>query len=515
MTAESRPQGDSARGPFVVPALLALAAVALHLVWGRNYGIFRDELYYWDCANHLAWGYVDHPPFSIAVLAVWKAVFGDSLLSLRIPPSLAHGALILLVADIARRLRASRFGTGLAALIALAVPSYLGITGFYSMNAFEMLFWTAGYLLVLRLVEAPRTGTWIALGLCVGLGMLNKISVGAFAVALLAGVLLTHNRRWLGTRGPYVAGAIAALLFLPHVLWQLANDWPTREFIANAQQYKITALSPAFFLSGVMEELGPPFAPLHLAGLAGLFFLPGLRRFRILAWMAVVATLFFMLQRSKPYYVDAVFPAVIAATGVVVGRLCERRFWRWFKPVIAVYVTIAMLIMMPFAVPVLPVETFVAYARKVGMVPESGENRRVARLPQFFADRFGWVELAAQVAEIYGELPDEDRAACLIVAGNYGQAGALNYYGRELGLPRATSQHNTYYLWGYGDADGSVCIVIGQDRGDLENVFREVVEAGRTAAAYAMPDETDVPIWVCRGMKMPPEEAWRAGKHYI
>ena len=515
VTLDTPPPKNFARGPYLVPVILALVSVALHLVWGRNYGIFRDEFYYWDCANHLAWGYVDHPPFSIAVLAGWKAVFGDSLLSLRILPSLAHGALIVLVADIARRLGASRFGMGLAALVALAVPSYLGVTGFYSMNAFEMLFWTVGYLLVIRLIEEPRMTTWVALGVCVGLGMLNKISISAFVVALLAGVLLTRNRRWLGTRGPYIAGGIAALLFLPHILWQIANDWPTREFIANAQQYKITAFSPLGFLGGVMFEMSPPLVFLHVVGIAALFFLPALRRFRMFGWMVVAAITFFMLQRSKPYYVDAVFPVVIAATGVAVGVVAERRRWRWVKPVLVFHVAVSMLITTPFAVPVLPVRTFVAYMEKTGIGGGSAENRETAELPQFFADRFGWRELAAQVAEIFHALPDDDRAACLIVAGNYGEAGALNYYGPALGLPRATSQHNNYYLWGYGDADGSVCIVIGQDREDMENVFEEVIEAGRTGAAYAMPDETDVPIWVCRGMRMPPEEAWRAGKHYI
>jgi hypothetical protein len=495
--------------------VLALAAVVLHLVSGRNYGIFRDELYYWDCANHPAWGYVDHPPFSIAVLAGWKTIFGDSLLSLRVLPALAAGALILVVAALARRMGATRFGVNLAALVTLAVPSYLGITGFYSMNAFELLFWAVAYLLVLRVIEAPGAGSWAALGVCVGLGMLNKISMGAFAAALAAGVLLTSRRRWLASRGPYLAAAIAALLFLPHVLWQITHDWPTREFIANAQRYKISATGPLGFLGGVAMEMGPTLAPLHLAGLAALFFLPALRRFRILGWMVVAAIAFFMLQRSKPYYVDAVFPAVIAASGVVIGVAAEKRPWRWLKPALAVHVTGGMLFMTPFAIPVLPVETFIAYARWTGVGIGVGENRETAALPQFFADRFGWEELAEQVAGIYRALPEGERRACLIVASNYGQAGAINYFGRELGLPRAVSQHNSYYLWGWGETEPRVYLIVGQDREGLAQVFGEIQEVARTAPRYAMPDETGVPIWICRGMTVPLEEAWGMGKLYI
>jgi hypothetical protein len=487
--------------------------VALHLTAGLNYGIFRDELYYWDCANHLAWGYVDHPPFSIAVLAAWKALFGDSLFSLRVLPALASGALIMLVAAIARRMGASRFGVNLAALITLAVPCYLGITGFYSMNAFEILFWAVGYLLVLRLIDAPRTGTWIALGVCVGLGMLNKISVSAFVVALLLGVLATPQRRWLCSRGPYLAGAIAALIFVPHVIWQIANGWPTREFIENAQRYKITALSPLGFLGGVMMEMNPPLAPLHLVGLGALFFLPALRRFRMLGWMVVAAIAFFMLQRSKPYYVDAAFPVVIAATGAAVGVAAVRL--RWLKPVVLVFVAACMLITTPFAVPVLPVETFITYMHKTGVGGgSSGENRETAELPQSYADRFGWQELAEQVAETYRGLPDEDRADCIIWGRNYGNAGALNYYGRPLGLPAAVSTHNNYHLWGPGRNSARVVITVGIGPEDLGGTFDEYVEVGRTHARYAMPDETGVGIWLCRGLRVPLGEVWRLGKVY-
>ncbi len=513
MDVESPTPGSTATGIGWVPVVLAFASVALHLTFGLDYGIFRDELYYWDCANHLAWGYVDHPPFSIAVLAAWKAVFGDSLLSLRVLPALAGGALILVVAHIARRLGATRFGVYLTAFITLAVPSYLGITGFYSMNAFELLFWAVGYLLVLRLIEAPQTGTWVMLGVCVGLGVLNKISVGVFVVAFAAAVLLTSQRRWLATPGPYLAGAIAVLLFIPHIIWQVAHDWPTREFIENAQRYKITAMSPRGFLGGIVNEMGPPLILLHAVGLAALFALPALRRFRMFGWMVVAAIAFFMLQRSKPYYVDAVFPIVIAATGVVVGAAAAR--WRWLKPVTVVTVAGSMTLTTPFAVPVLPVETFIAYASKAGGGGASGENRETADLPQFFADRFGWIELAHQVSEIYQELPEDDQAECLIVAGNYGQAGAINYFGRELGLPPAVSQHNSYYLWGPGDMTPRVFLIVDDNRGGLDRVFEEVTEVGRTAPGYAMPDEIDVPIWICRGIKIPIEEAWRHGKHYM
>jgi hypothetical protein len=494
------------------PILLALAHIVLHLATGGRYGIFRDELYYWDCANHLAWGYVDHPPLSIALLAAWKAIFGSSLLSLRILPALAGGALILLGARLAARMGGGMVAQTVAALITFAVPSYLGITSYYSMNAYELLFWVAGYLIVVDVLEQGTRAAWIALGVCVGLGVLNKISVGVFAASAGLVILIGTRARVLRTSGPYLAAAIAAALVAPHIVWQIANGWPTREFIENAQRYKMTAMGPSAFLSNVSIETGPTLAPLHGAGLLALFFFAPLRRFRALAWIFLLSLAVFMLNRSKPYYTVAAFPPLIAACAVWVESITHRR--RWVAPAVAAYALASCALTAPFAIPLLPIEKFLAYQDATGIRPSSGENRDAAVLPQFFADRFGWRELATQVAGVVNTLPPEERDACLIVADNYGEAGAINYFGSSYGL-HAVSQHNSYYLWGYGDVVPKVFVIIGQDPEDLAGVFDQVHEVARTNARYAMPDEVGVPITICRGIKFPLDEAWRRGRMFI
>jgi hypothetical protein len=503
------------RPAWTIPLALAGTSVVLHLVVGGRYGIFRDELYYWDCANHPAWGYVDHPPFSIALLAAWKSIFGGSLLSLRVLPALAGGALILLVARLAARLGGGAAAQALAALVTLAVPSYLGITGVYSMNAYELLFWAVGFLVVLDVLETGTRRAWVALGACIGLGMLNKISVGVFAAGAAVVILAATRVRVLRTAGPALAAAIAAALFAPHLVWQVANDWPTREFIENAQRYKMTAMSPPAFLANVAMEMGPPLAPLLLAGFAALLFHAPLRRFRALAWIFLLSLIVFMLNRSKPYYTVAAFAPLIAGGAVWLEAVSRRARLRWVAPLAAGYAAVSLAITAPFAIPLLPVETFIAYQEAIGMRPSSGENRDRGELPQFFADRFGWKELSAQVAGIVEGLPPEDRAACLIVGENYGQTGAINYFGSRHGLPRAVSQHNSYYLWGWGETEPRVYVIIGQDREGLDATFTEVSEVARTAARFAMPDETGVPIWVCRGIRMPLDDAWRRGRMFI
>ncbi len=498
-----------------VPLILAFASVVLHLAAGGRYGTFRDELYYWDCANHLSFGYVDHPPLSIAILAAWKAIFGSSLISLRILPALAGGALILLVARLAARMGGGSLSQTLAALITFAVPSYLGITGYYSMNAFELIFWALGFLVVVDILQNGRTASWIAFGVCVGLGMQNKISVGVFAAAAGLAILAATRLRAVRTVGPVLAMTIAVLLFAPHLVWQLVNDWPTREFIANAQRHKMTAMGPLAYLGGVAMEVSPLLVPLYIAGLVALLFHPALRRSRALAWAFILALAIFMLNRSKPYYTVAAFPPLIAACAVWIELTTRRPRKGWLAPTVATYAVASFVITAPFAIPILPIEKFIAYQDAIGIRPASGENRDSGELPQFFADRFGWEALAEQIAGIVDSLPAGERDRCLIVADNYGQAGAINYFGRRYGLPRAASQHNSYYLWGYGALDPLVYVIIGQERDDLESTFTEVREVARTGARYAMPDETNVPIWVCRGIRMPLAEAWERGRMFI
>jgi hypothetical protein len=161
------------------------------------------------------------------------------------------------------------------------------------------------------------------------------------------------------------------------------------------------------------------------------------------------------------------------------------------------------------------VETVIAYQRALGVTPTPGEKNRLGPLNQHFADRFGWQELTSEVARIYAALPAEERMQAKIVTRNYGEAAAIDYYGRHYGLPSAVSPHNNYYLWGPGRDSARVLIVVGWSTEELSASFAQVDVAGRVESAYAMPFETRWPIHLCRGLKLPLDEAWRRGKMFI
>lgn len=494
--------------------VLALAHFLLHVATSGNYGIFRDELYYLACADHLDWGYVDQPPLSIAVLAAVRAVAGESVLAIRLLPSLAGAALVVLAALMARELGGGRWAQVLAALAVAVTPEYLGLTGFYSMNALDLLFWACAILVLIRLVKTGDPKLWLAFGAIAGLGLLNKISLLFLGFAVAVAVALTPLRRHL--RSPYLwLGALLALvLFLPHVAWQIRHGWPTLEFIDNASRYKIAALGPLEFLAAQVLNMHPLNLPIWLGGLAFLLFGREGRRFRALAIVFLAVLVVLVVQNSKPYYLAAAFPPLFAAGAIACERLTERRFWA--RPFGAGVLAVGGALTAPFAVPVLPVETLVAYQGALGLAPRAAENSELGALPQHFADRFGWPELARAVAEVYRSLPPGERRDAMIVTSNYGQAGALRYFGD--GLPPAASQHNSFFFWGPGAGSGDVVITVGMDPDDegLRRTFESVVFVRRAESSpYAMPYERRAAICVCRGLRIPLAEAWRQGKKFI
>ncbi len=509
---------DTAWGPRIVATLVVLTHVVINL---RD-AMFRDEFYYLACADHLGWGYVDHPPLSIAVLWAMRAVLGTSLVAVRLAPALAGAAVVLLAARMARDWGASRYAQLLVATAVAVAPIYGSLFGYFSMNAFDMLFWTLGALLLARLAAMPvaegagrATRTWLLFGVVCGLGLLNKISVGFFGIGVAVALVLTPLRRHLRTPGPWLALAVAALLFLPHVLWQVQHGWPTLEFIHNAESSKNVHASLRGFFGAQVLLLHPFNAPLWILGLAALLWGRIGNRDRALGIVYLTAFTVLVARGGKAYYLAGAYPPLLAAGAITVDRLVARvRMAAWIRPSLIAVLTLGGILLLPFSALVLPVETFLAYQRALHIEPPREENHTMGPLPQFLADRCGWQEMTGAVASVYASLSEAERGKTLIAANNYGEAGALLYYGRRLGLPAAVCQHNSFYLWGPGNVTPDVVITVGQAPDDLHDTFESVIPAAQIVAPYAMPYETRRPICICRGLKVSLDAAWKDGKHY-
>jgi hypothetical protein len=325
-------------------------------------------------------------------------------------------------------------------------------------------------------------------------------------------LLVTPARRVLRTPWPWLGAALAALIVAPHIAWQAAHGWPTLEFVRNAQKYKIADQTVASFFGEIVGMMGPLTAPVWLAGLWVLLRGRAGVAGRVLGTCALVVVLIFLLQRSKPYYAVAIFPSLLAAGTIGFERVTNnRRWWRWVPTVVLLAAAAATT---PMGLPILPVNTFIAYAKAIGAPASTQERHELGVLPQHYADMFGWRELAENVSAVYQSLPESEKASARVFARNYGQAGALEHYARTLPLPRVLSTHNNYWFWGPGPEGGTLIIIAGT-REDNEPVFERLEEAGRIRCGYCMPYENGHTIWVGRGWRIPLSSLWTREKRFI
>ena len=472
---------------------------------------FRDEFYYLACSHRLAWGYVDHPPLSIAILWIVRHVAGDSLMALRLAAAAAAAATIWITGSIACRLGAGVYGEAVAMTAALVAPELLAVASFFSMNVFDVLLWTLAARVLIDAVEQPTDRRWMVLGVVLGLGLLNKISMAWIAGGFAVGLVVSPARRLFLTRGPWLAGLIAGAMFLPHIWWQIVHGWPTLEFIRNASRDKMQINTPIGFITDQIVNLHPVTLPIWGAGL--WFLLRGRRGAadRVLGVAFLSVALLLILNRtSRSAYLAAGYPMLFAAGGVVWERWLTGRATR---AVVLAVLLIAGAATAPLALPILPVDAYLRYSAALGVGPETEERNEVGRLSQFFADRQGWDRFVDQVAQAWERIPPAERASAAVFAGNYGEAGAIEHLGRARGL-RVISGHNNYWLWGPQGVTGEVMIVPSRSPERLRQRFASVERVGETDCGDCMPYENHIPIYLCRGIRSSLTEAWPALKHY-
>jgi hypothetical protein len=337
-----------------------------------------------------------------------------------------------------------------------------------------------------------------------------------FGVAFVVALIATRDRKFIASRYFWIGGLIAFLLFLPNLIWQYQNNWATIELLRNVQSTgKNVVLGPLEFFWQQIFILLPFTALIWLAGIWYFFADRDGKRFRTLGVAYVLLLLLLIALKSKNYYLAPIYPMLFAAGGVFWEKAAAR-FPSFGKPAALAYAALLLisgLVFLPVAAPVLPVESLLAYQQWLGIAPPKTEVGHTGPLPQHFGDRFGWEEMTAKVANVYNSLPADEKTKAAIYAGNYGEAGAIDHFGNQYGLPKAISGHQSYFLWGPRDYDGSVIIVLGDEKEDAEKYCGTVEERERISHPYAMGEE-QFNILICRGLKIPLAEFWPKAKHW-
>jgi hypothetical protein len=498
---EQTPAG-SRRGEAALLGGLSFALFFLHMLVNGRYGYFVDELYYLACSHHLAWGYVDQAPLIAVITWLERVTLGDSLRALRFLPALAAGLKVLLAGLIAKELGARRYAMSLACLAVIFAPLYLGLDSLLTMNVFEPCFWMGCALVVLKIFNGASPKLWLLFGVVAGMGLQNKHSMLFFGFGLFLGLLLTKQRRHLAQPWIWLGGLIALLIFLPNLVWEMHRHFPTIELLQNIQRSgRNTELGVIGFLLAQLIAMHPLAAPLWIAGLWHLLRDRGGRGIRVLGITFVVILVGMLALHGRIYYLAPAYPMLFAAGAMAFQGWAERHSWNWLKPAYIVVLAVSATIIAPFFYfPMLSVPQYIAYSKFMHLAPIKIENHKQGPLPQLYADQFGWKEMAQVVADAYFKLPPDERKSCAIFGQNYGQAGAIDFFGAKMGLPNAISGHQSYYYWGPRGYTGECMIVMDDTYETLSQKFESVEKVGSVYHPLSMPYQ-HFDVYLCRRPK--------------
>jgi hypothetical protein len=469
--------------------LTAGAVVALLLSVSGRYGFHRDELYFVVAGRRLDWGYVDQPPLTPLVARAAETVAGTSPTALRVMPALAIGVVVLLTASMAKRLGGGPRAQVFAAVAAAGSGFALAVGHLLSTTSFDYLLWTLATWILVRLLDDADPRWWLALGVTIGVGVLNKHLIGLFAVAVLIGMIATPQRRLLAGRWPWIGVAIAAILATPNLAWQLANGLPQLEMsaaLANRSD------GPLAF---VLEQIGLLSIVLAVPAAFGLWSLirrPELARWRPIGIAFAVLFTFFLVAGGKSYYVAPMYPALLAAGSLWFERL-EGLKRKTMVGASAIGISIGLFISLPLLPP-----------SSMSVLDATGE----------LGETVGWPELIEQVSAVYESIPAADRNDVAIFTGSYGEAGAIDVLGPAAGLPSAVSGHNNYWLWGPPGDHGPI-IGVGGIGDVLRRICPDVAEVDRITNPYGVENEEfGLPLYLCLSPDRRLADIWDDVKHY-
>ena len=482
---------------------LALVTVIVHMLVGQRYGIHRDELATLDDARHLAWGYVAYPPVTPFFGRLSLILFGPTLPGFRLFAALAEAIALVLTGLMAREMGGGR-GAQLVAAFA-GVPFCLGGGALMQYVSFDYLCWVLSAYFMVRLFVSGDPRWWLAVGAAIGFGMLSKYTMGVFAVGIVAGVILTDARKYLRSKWLWYGVALAVLIFLPNLLWQAQNHFISVDFLKHIHERDVRQGRTQNFLPDQLKMTLLAF-PLCLAGLYYCFLAPAGKRLRAMGWMFVVPLLLFVILKGRVYYFAAAYPMVYAA-GSVWGETWLASLTRGWAVTLRV---VALL--------VLAVDIVIAAALALPLAPVHSKWWDVASKVQGdFVEEMGWPELVETVAQVRDSLPPGQRAHLGILAGNYGEAGAINLYGPKYSLPPVISGVNSFWARGYGDPPPDTLIVLGHSYGFLARNFDSCRVAARAWNRFGVENEETrdyTGIYVCSGLKKSWREFWADYRHF-
>jgi len=449
--------------------IFVLIKLGLNLLAISKFGFQRDELLHLALAEHLDWGYVEVPPV-IAVLAkISTIIFGNSLFAARLFPTLCGCLIVWLGAQTTVELGGKKFAITLTCLALIFSPAFAASGYLFEPVVFDQLWWLLSTWLTIKYCNTRSPGYLWFLGIAVGFGLLTKYTMGLFVLALVISLLICNQRKLFFNRRTIIAASLAFIIFLPNLIWEIRHNFPVFNQMATLKKEQLDQLKPSGFILQQLVDNGMGIF-IWLPGFLFLLISPAFRKYQFIAFTFILLFALLLLMNGKHYYLFGAYPMLLAAGGVVFERwLSNRKFA--LKVGVAAICTAPNFFIFPIALPILSLNQTIAFVQAgqkkfpfLNFVV-LWDDHQVHAITQNYGDMLGWQELTAKVAVAWQGLTPAQQQHTQIYADNYGEASALNHYGKAYRLPTVISLDSSFELWAPANLDASYIIYVDEEKG--------------------------------------------------
>jgi hypothetical protein len=486
---------------WIITISLVLIKLTIHFLTGTIYELHRDEMLYFAQGLHLSFGYISTPPFIGFLAFVVQEIFGYSEFGIKLFPALAGAASIVIIALFIKEFGGKNLALIIACIGYLVSGAFLRSNSLFQPVSFDQFFWFLSSYLVFKMINRGNPRIWMWIGLVFGLGFLNKYSIVFFVFAIITALLISEHRKLLRSKYFLFGILIGLIIITPNLIWQHYHNWPVVHHMVLLQQTQLINVSVFGFLADQIMMCVPAIF-IWLPGLFIILFLRREKKHRFISYTFILVLSVILLARGKSYYTLGAYPMLMVAGGYVLEKYLNKRlvYINYFILLIALSLS---LMALPLELPYASFEKVKKYCDPQTGIPQRWEDGKLYPVPQDYADMTGWKELAGIVAKAYNQLDDSEKKRCIIYAENYGQAGAIQFYGHRNGLPDPISFSDSYLLWAPDSISNGPFIYINDEVGDMDELFNSYPEIGRVNNEYFR--ENGIMVLLCTN----PKEQWK------
>ena len=445
-----------------------------------HFGFQRDELLHLALGDHLAWGYKEVPPVIALLARVSTTIFGDSIFATRIFSTIFAGLIIWFTGLITVELGGRKFAITLACLAMIFSPAFVATQYLFQPVVFDQFWWVLTVYLIIKYINSSSVKYLYFIGIAVGLGLLTKYTMGFFAIALIGGLLITKQRRLLFNKHVLGAILVALILFLPNIIWQYQHHLPVITHMKTLRSSQLDYIKPGDFISQQIMVNGIALF-LWLTGFFFLIFSFKLRKYQFLSFAYILIFLFLLEMSGKNYYLFGAYPMLFAAGGYAFERWIKNGYV--LRTIVIMLFTLPNVLLLPMLLPVLPLNQTLAVFRfsdkhlPILSFAAIWEDHKKHLTTQDYGDMLGWDELAKKVADTYHTLTPDQQKQTIIIADNYGEAGAIHHYGKQYNLPDAISLDSSFALWAPGSISARYIIFVDDNDGNNAKKIAPAVDS--------------------------------------